>query len=78
MTREEVYRLLVDAVNSGKLQEPFTTLEFRKACPGLSVGTYRAFVWRHSRQERTTNVLLEHIGSGRFRLVRPLSEIVSI
>jgi hypothetical protein len=49
MTREEVYRLLVDAVNSGKLQEPFTTMEFRKACPGLSVGTYRAFVWRHSR-----------------------------
>ena len=74
MKHHKVYGALVEAVTGGRLAEPFGQADFRRACPGFAEGTYRAFLWKHSRggqREPTDTVLLERSAPGRFRLVRP-------
>jgi hypothetical protein len=73
----KVYRALVEAVTSGKLQEPFGQAEFRRVCPGFAEGTYRAFLWKHSGGGSDTananSQLLERTAPGKFRLMRPFN-----
>jgi hypothetical protein len=76
MRYREVYRSLVDAVAEGRLTEPFSSVDFRRACPGFLEGTYRAFLWKHSSgrggETRGADVaLLERTAPGKFRLIRP-------
>jgi len=54
------------------LREPFTEDDFREACPGLGSGTYRAFLWKHRRVNRTTSELFELLTPGKFKVLRPL------
>lgn len=68
-----VYAAIVDAVRTGRLQEPFSPGQFREACPGLGEGTYRAFLAKH----RVGNLgdqseLFEWTAPASFRLVRPI------
>jgi len=67
----EVYSALVQAVNSGKLKEPFTKADFQTACPGFGDGTYRAFLWKHSRAGSADTLLLEKVAPGKFTVIRP-------
>ncbi len=75
MKYHKVYRSLVEAVNDGRLSEPFGQADFRRACPGFADGTYRAFLWKHSgggvSDSSQDTVLLERTAPGRFKLVRP-------
>lgn len=68
----KVYGAIVKAVGAGELVEPFTTQDFRAACPGLGDGTYNAFLYKHSRGNPGSNSdLFEKTGPGKFRCLRP-------
>jgi len=68
----KVYKLIVKAVQNGKLKEPFTSHDFRKACSGLGEGTYNAFLWKHRLGKPGSNTeLCERISPGKFKLIRP-------
>lgn len=64
-----LYRILVDAINTGTLTEPFGVAAFRTACPGFAEGTYRAFLWKSSAGD---DRVLEKVGPGKFKLIRPV------
>lgn len=58
------------AIKQGRLTEPFTNEEFRVACPGFGRGTYRAFLWKHSRgNPGLQSEFFERVASNRFRRV---------
>ncbi|HEY59920.1 MAG TPA: hypothetical protein G4N92_04450 [Anaerolineae bacterium] len=42
--KHKTYKLIIYAMNSGTLIEPFSERDFRRACPGLPEGTYKAFL----------------------------------
>jgi len=72
MREHEVYRAIVKAVKEGRLKEPFTKEDFRRACPRFGEGTYNAFLWKHRVGNPGGNTeLLELVEPGKFRLVRP-------
>ncbi|MFX0138024.1 MAG: hypothetical protein ACFFDN_30560 [Candidatus Hodarchaeota archaeon] len=69
----KVYCLIVKAVENGKLKEPFNTKDFRKACPGLGEGTYKAFLYKHRLGNPDKNTeLFKRVSTGIFKLIRPL------
>lgn len=66
-----VYRAIVKQIQAGRLTEPFSATDFRAACPEFGVGTYKAFLWKHSRGNRKTTELFEKMSPGKFRCLRP-------
>jgi hypothetical protein len=73
MTQHKVYAGIVQAVNYGRLIEPFTQDDFRRACPGFGEGTYKAFLYKHRKgNPGGVSELFELVSPGRFRLLRPL------
>jgi hypothetical protein len=70
MKYDSVYRELVQAVESGRLVEPFTAASFRNACPGYPEGTYRAFVWKHSADVGSS--ALNRVAPGKYVLAHPI------
>jgi hypothetical protein len=73
MADHKIYRAIVQAVEGGRLQEPFGTFEFQASCPGLGQGTYQAFLYKHRRGNPGGNSeLFEQVAPGRFVLMRPL------
>lgn len=73
MESHKVYTCIVEAVKIGKLKEPFTTDDFKTACPNFGRGTYNAFLWKHrvgNLKKRTE--LFVRVSPGIFKLVRPL------
>ena len=73
MASHAVYAAIVSAVRSGKLQEPFSQAGFRRACPGLGEGTYKAFLHKHRlRNPGGNSELFERVSPGRFKLLRPI------
>jgi|TARA_B100001964_G_scaffold184511_1_gene204499 hypothetical protein len=61
------------AVKMGSLNEPFTSEDFRKACPGFGEGTYLAFLHKHRiGNPGGVSELFERVSSGQFKLVRPI------
>jgi len=72
MANHKVYSAIVYAVNTGALKEPFTSNDFRHACPGLGEGTYNAFLHKHRKgNPGGTSELFELTSPGKFRLLRP-------
>jgi hypothetical protein len=68
----KVYTAIVNSVRSGKLKEPFSTDDFRSACPGLGPGTYTAFLHKHAAGNPGNNTeLFERVAPGRIECVRP-------
>jgi hypothetical protein len=73
MANHKVYSAIVQAVRKGNLKEPFTQDDFQRTCPGLGGGTYQAFLYKH-RQDNPggQSELFEMVGTGKFRLLRPI------
>jgi len=72
MKGHNIYRAIVKAVKEGRLNEPFTKEDFRRACPGFGEGTYNAFLGKHRVDNPRGNTeLFELVEPGKFRLVRP-------
>ena len=72
MARHKVYFSIVDAVKSGRLQEPFGKREFQITCSGFGHGTYNAFLHKHREGNPGGNSeLFELVSPGQFRLIRP-------
>ena len=68
----KIYKSIIGAVKAGKLIEPFTEKDFRKACPQLGEGTYKAFLHKHSLGNPGNNSeLFERVSAGKFKLLRP-------
>ena len=73
MASHKVYGSIVKAVKRGKLREPFSKEDFRRACPDLGDGTYNAFLWKHRKGNPGGNsVLFEETSRGKFILVKPI------
>jgi len=73
MPRHEVYSSIVDAVRKGRLKEPFTKDDFRRACPGFGEGTYNAFLDKHRVGNPGGNSeLFIKVTPGKFKLKRPI------
>ena len=71
LRRGRVYRGIVDAIGQGKLKEPFTSKDFRRAIRGLGEGTYSAFLHKHRRGNPGGNSqLFQQVGKGLFRLLK--------
>jgi hypothetical protein len=69
----QVYSAIVSAVRAGRLQEPFSSRDFRRACPGFGEGTYRVFLNKHRRGNPGGNSeLFERVAQGRFELLLPV------
>ena len=72
MANHKVYSAIVAAVKAGKLIEPFTNDDFRRACPGLGEGTYQAFLHKHRKgNPGGVSELFELTNPGKFRLLQP-------
>lgn len=70
-TNSKVYKLIRDAIQNGKLREPFTSHDLRNACPGLGEGTYNAFLWKHRLGNPGNNSeLFRKVSPGKFRLIK--------
>lgn len=62
---------IYQAVQSGRLAEPFTAADVRKACPGWADRTYSNFLSKHRIGNPSgTTELFEQIAAGRFRIPR--------
>lgn len=70
-TNSKVYELIRGTIQNGKLREPFTSHDFRNACPGLGEGTYNAFLWKHRLGNPGNNSeLFRRVSPGKFRLIK--------
>lgn len=73
MAGHKVYSSIIKAIESDKLKEPFTNMEFRKFCIGLGEGTYRAFLDKHRVGNPGGNSeLFVRTKPGMFKLLRPI------
>lgn len=73
MADHKVYKAIVQAVKNGRLKEPFSQEDFRRACPGFGEGTYHAFLHKHRKDNPGgASELFELTSPGKFRLIRPL------
>lgn len=73
MVGHKVYKSIVDAVESGRLKEPFNSDGFRSACPSFGEGTYTTFLGKHRVGNPGGNSeLFVKISRGLFKLARPL------
>jgi hypothetical protein len=73
MGEHKVYSLIVEAVNAGILKEPFSSNDFRKACPTLGDGAYNAFLFKHrSGNPAGNSELFKRVSTGKFKLIRPI------
>ncbi len=72
MAGHKVYNSIVEAIRTGKLKEPFTSDDFRKACRGFAEGTYKVFLNKHRVGNPGGNSeLFLRVVSGKFKLQRP-------
>ena len=71
MAGHRVYSAIVSAARSGRLVEPLTQADFRRACVGFGEGTYQAFLHKHRLGNPGGNSeLFELVSPGRFTLLR--------
>lgn len=68
--RSRVVEAIDAAVADGRMHEPFSTEDFRSACPGFGKGTYNAFLWKHRRgNPKGETEFFELAGKNRFRRI---------
>lgn len=71
--RHRVYSSIVRAVLTGKLKEPFTVEDFKKACPSFAEATYRSFLHNHTKNNPGGNSeVFERVTLGKFVCMRLL------
>ena len=67
-----VYLEIVRAIDARRLIEPFSSADFRRACPGFGEGTYNAFLYKHREGNPGNNSeLFEKVAPGKFICLRP-------
>lgn len=72
MVGHKIYTCIVNAVKNGKLKEPFSGDDFRRACSGFGKGTYNAFLYKHRVDNpKDESELFELVSPGKFKSVRP-------
>ena len=72
MANHKVYSAIIQAVKNGKLEEPFKQEDFRRACPSLGEGTYKAFLHKHRKDNPGgQSELFGLVEPGKFRLLSP-------
>jgi len=70
--KHKTYRLIVQSIQRGGLTEPFNEADFRRSCPSLPDGTYKAFLHKHSRgNPGGRSELFIRVRPGMFRCIRP-------
>ena len=47
MAGKKVYKAIIEAVEKGRLKEPFNEDDLREACPGFGNGTYYSYLYKH-------------------------------
>jgi predicted aspartyl protease len=57
------------ALVNGNLVEPFSSEDFRRACPGFGGGTDQAFLWKHRRGNDHTTELFELVAPNQFKRI---------
>ncbi|MFZ0636169.1 MAG: hypothetical protein WA755_08455 [Candidatus Acidiferrales bacterium] len=66
-----VVSALDDAIEQGKLREPFSKEDFEAACPGFGRGTYNIFLTKHRRGNPDGDIAyFEKVDAERFRRIR--------
>lgn len=71
MPSHKIYSSIVEAVQNGKLEEPFTKDDFRKVCPGFAEGTHSVFLKKHRVGNPGGNTeLFKEVSPGKFELVK--------
>lgn len=66
------YALIVRAIRNGNLKEPFSEFDFRRSCPNLPEGTYKAFLHKHTKDNPGKNSpLFIRVSPGQFKCLRP-------
>jgi hypothetical protein len=75
MAGKKVYKAIVEAVEEGRLKEPFSEDNFRNACPGFGDGTYYAYLYKHRSGNPSGNEEFFKLVSARtFKLIRPIKK----
>jgi hypothetical protein len=73
MAGKKVYKTIVEAVERGRLKEPFTEDDLRKACPGFGDGTYYAYLYKHrANNPGGHEEFFRRVSPRTFKLVRPV------
>jgi hypothetical protein len=72
VSNHTIYTAIVRAVELGDLLEPFTTDDFRTACPNFAASTYSTFLAKHCDKNLGGNsVLFCRVARGSYQLTRP-------
>jgi hypothetical protein len=59
------------AVEEGRLREPFSPLDVQAACPGFAISTYATFLPKHSEDNPGgRRAYFDRVGRGRYALLR--------
>ena len=75
MAGKKVYKAIVEAVEDGRLKEPFDEYAFRKACPGFGEGTYYCYLYKHRVNNPGGYVeFFRLLPPGRFKLIKPIKK----
>jgi hypothetical protein len=62
---------IFNAFQKGTLKEPFTSSDFKKACPGWAESTYNTFLWKHRKNNPGGySELFVLISSGKFKILK--------
>ncbi len=70
MNRGRVVSAIDAALDRGRLKQPFSSEDFRRACPGFGGGTYQAFLWKHRRGNGHTTELFELVAPNQFKRIQ--------
>ncbi len=69
----KIYKSIVSAVKKGKLVEPFSSSDFKLACPGFGNGTYGTFLAKHAEGNPSrTSELFRRVSRGKYVCIHPL------
>jgi len=72
MANHKVYSAIVRVIKNGHIKEPFSQDDFRRACPNLGEGTYKAILHKHRKGNPDgASELFELISSVKFCVLRP-------
>lgn len=58
---------IYDAVQQGRLKEPFGAADVKRACPGWAESTYKVSLAKHAVGNGATTELFERVSTGLYR-----------
>ncbi len=68
----KVYAAIIAAIKKGRLRQPFSSNDFRTACPTFADGTYSTFLAKHAIDNPGDNSeLFIRVGRGLYKCIKP-------